>query len=83
MAKLTKAERGVWKGPDPVKHDGRICFGIDFFTDEAVADAYGKFVQERGDTYNGGFYHGMACGRDTTFDYVDQKLGKLFAVTVR
>jgi hypothetical protein len=24
----------------------------------------------QGNTYNGGWFHGMACGRDTSFDYV-------------
>jgi hypothetical protein len=48
-----------------------------------AADAYAVGVRERGETYNGGFFHGMACGRAHSFDYEDKELGKLFAVTER
>ena len=68
--------------PTRVKHDSRICFGIDYYATEADANAADKLVRKRGDTYNGGFYHGLACGRDTSFDHVDPTLGPLFAVTV-
>lgn len=70
--------------PEPVKIDSRICFGIYYFTSEADAQAYAKAHQ--GNTYNGGFFHGMPCGRDQTWDHVDCSAGplkgtKLYAVT--
>ena len=67
--------------PVPVKTQGRICFGIAWFTSEADAKRYAE--AHVGDTYNGGFFHGMPCGRDKGFDYVDPQHGKLFAVTTR
>ena len=67
----------------PVKTDSRICFGIAYYTSEADADAMGLYVARAGQTYNGGFFHGMQCGRDKGFDYVDDTLGPLFAVTTR
>lgn len=69
--------------PQPVKSESRICFGIKWFSSEADAQAYAKVVQERGETYNGGYFHGMPCGRDKGFDYVDDTLGPLYAVTGR
>jgi hypothetical protein len=79
MAKRTK--KTAVKVPEPVKRDSRICFGIAYFTSEAEADAYAAYVRERGYTYNGGWFDGMPCGRDITFDHMDPKLGPLFAVT--
>lgn len=67
--------------PTPVKHDSRICFGIAYFTSEADAAAYAASVRARGITYNGGYFDGMPCGRETTWDHVDPALGPLFAVT--
>ena len=64
-----------------VKYDSRICFGIVYFATEKDADAYAAWVTAKGITYNGGFFHGMPCGRDTTWDHVDPKLGQLYAVT--
>jgi len=69
--------------PMPVKTDSRICFGIQYFSTEADAEAFARIVLTRGDTYNGGFFHGMPCGRDKGFDYTDEKLGQLYAVTTR
>lgn len=77
MAKTKKLVEPV----KPVKVDGRICFGIAWFTSEEDAKKYATFVGERGDTYNGGWFHGMSCGRDSGFDHVDPKLGQLYAVT--
>ena len=69
----------VWKR---VKRDSRICFGIAYFSTEADAEAYAGHVWAMGYTYNGGFYHGRACGRDKSFDHVDKETGKnLYAVT--
>lgn len=54
----------------PVRSDSRICFGIKWFLTEEEAQAFAAYIRERGDTYNGGWFHGMACGRDESFDYV-------------
>lgn len=63
-----------------VKHDSRVAFGIDFYDSEAEADAAG--AKDCG-TYNGGYFHGRACGRDKSFDHTDRATGKkLYAVTV-
>ena len=67
--------------PRPVRTESRTCFGISWFTSEADATAYAASVRKSGTRYNGGFMHGMPCGRDTTWDYTDKELGPLFAVT--
>jgi hypothetical protein len=67
--------------PTPVKIDSRICFGIAYFTSEADALTYDAHVRAKGRAYNGGFFHGMPCGRDKGWDYMDATLGQLFAVT--
>lgn len=67
--------------PEPHHRDSRTCFGIAFFTDEADANAYAAAVARRGDTYNGGILHGMACGRDVGFDYTDPTGQPFYAVT--
>lgn len=67
--------------PIPVKLDSRICFGIAYFSTESDAEAYAAHVKAMGLTYNGGFFDGMPCGRDSSRDYTDAALGKLFAVT--
>lgn len=73
--------KNVTVRPTPVKTDVRICFGIRWFATEAEAMVEAKAVQAEGATYNGGYFHGMACGRETRFDYVDKVHGPLFAVT--
>jgi hypothetical protein len=67
--------------PVPVKRESRICFGIAWFSTEADAKAYDAYVKEKGYTYNGGFFHGMSCGRDTSFDFIDGAGRQLYAVT--
>jgi hypothetical protein len=67
--------------PTPVKTDSRVCFAIKWFTTKADANTYGAMVRRQGQTYNGGFMHGMSCGRDTSWDYVDADIGPLFGVT--
>jgi hypothetical protein len=67
--------------PTPVKRDERICFGIAYFTTERDAQRYAADVRRRGLTYNGGYFHGMSCGREPSRDYTDPALGRLFAVT--
>jgi hypothetical protein len=54
--------------PKPVRSEGRICFGINWYATEAEALEAAKAVRARGDTYNGGFFHGMPCGRAPEFD---------------
>ena len=48
--------------------ESRICFGIIWFKTEEEAIEYGKLTNLLGITYNGGFFHGMPCGRDKTWD---------------
>lgn len=67
--------------PKPVKRDVRICFGIAYFTSEADAQVFARDVKRRGRTYNGGYFHGMSCGREPHRDYDDKELGRLYAVT--
>jgi len=67
--------------PQPVKVDSRICFAISYYATEADANLVAADVQRRGQTYNGGFFHGMPCGRDPFRDYDDPVLGRLYAVT--
>jgi hypothetical protein len=82
----TMAKKKTTAVPTPVKYDSRICFGIAYFTTEEDAMAFDRHVRALGITYNGGYFHGMACGRDKTWDHVDQSGGylhgkKLYAVT--
>lgn len=69
-------------GP-PADIDSRICFGIQFYDSEKKAEAAALISRLQGNTYNGGFYHGMPCGRDDSFDYVvsreDIKRAKSFS----
>jgi hypothetical protein len=51
-----------------VRQEGRICFGLAWFDDEATAIAAGKAVREAGYTVNGGYFHGMPCDRAPEFD---------------
>lgn len=69
--------------PIPDKTESRICFGIAYFKSEDNANRFHDHVREQGDTKNGGWFHGTPCGRDTGFDYVDDELGQLYAVTTR
>jgi hypothetical protein len=79
MARRVRSSKVV--EPVPVKTESRICFGIAYFKTEAEADEAARQVRQRGETYNGGFFHGMSCGRDSSFDHVDETYGKVFAVT--
>jgi hypothetical protein len=65
----------------PVKTSERVSFGIAYFSSESAANEYSEQVVKSGATYNGGFFHGMACGRAREFDYTDETHGKLYAVT--
>lgn len=70
--------------PSPVRSESRTAFGLLYFATEAEAEIYGEHVLQRGDTYNGGFYHGMACGRDRSFDHdavIEGQTVRLYAVS--
>lgn len=68
--------------PKPVKVDSRTCFGISYYATEEDAERVGAYIAKRGDTYNGGWYHGMPCGRDASWDYTNKETNqKLYAVT--
>ena len=83
MKKATTTKTTPVTVPTPVCHDSRICFGINYYATEVDADAAHKAVRARGDEYNGGWFHGMACGRAPEFDYNDDVYGaRLYAVTV-
>lgn len=66
----TLIERLAKKSGRPADIDSRICFGIEFYDSEEKARYATLITQVQGNTYNGGWFHGMACGRDTSFDYV-------------
>lgn len=62
--------------------DHRICFAIHYYDNEEEADREGAITRaEPTAYYNGGFYHGMSCGREPGRDYVDDNGVPLFAVT--
>ena len=70
----------------PVRTESRTCFGLEWFEQEADAENRGAEVRDAGQTVNGGYMHGMECGRHSTakaFDYTDAETGKrLYAVMV-
>ena len=88
-AKSTKSEV-----PTPIHTDGRTCFALAYFLKEADAQAFGDYYKKHGATYNGGYFHGMPCGRDAGFDFVVteahkspdlqawQKMGKIYDLPV-
>jgi len=59
-------------GP-PVYIDSRTCFGIHYYDTLEKALAFAEYVRIKGYTYNGGFFHGMPCGRDASLDFVVTK----------
>ena len=64
--------------PQPVERDIRICFAIAWFRTEAEAEAYAAANRS---TYNGGWYHGVATGRDPSWDKTDADGNRLYAST--
>lgn len=54
----------------PKDIDSRICFGIEYYADETSADIADLVTRLQGNTYNGGWFHGMPCRRDPSLDYV-------------
>lgn len=70
-AKTTSLIKRLAKARGPYKDmDSRICFGIEFYDSEEKANLGSLVSRLMGNTYNGGWFHGMACGRDASFDYV-------------
>jgi ribosomal protein L27 len=66
--------------PTPIRTSSRTCYGVQWFATEDDAMTMDAIVRERGDRYNGGYYDGMRCGRDTSLDVIIN--GKpAFAVT--
>lgn len=61
-----------------VKKEQRICFGIAWFRTEAEANKLGELNQRLGVRYEGGWFDGMPCKRDPSFD---KKRPKLYACT--
>lgn len=59
-----------------------ICHGVHYYLTEENAILAGLAVRLRNERVIGGFYHGMQCGRDVTFDHVDKQYGLVFGVTV-
>lgn len=79
---LTKAEgKRLSELKDQAKYDGRCALSIWWHTDEALADEHGKLVEKTGATYNGGWFHGMECGREKTRDYMADDGTMRYAVT--
>ena len=68
--KDTLLKRLVKLAGRPADIDSRICFGIYFYDSEEKARIATLITQVQGNTYNGGWFHGMPCGRDTSFDYI-------------
>ena len=65
-------------GHKPVIGETRICFGIDWYATEKEADEMGEYNQKSGCVYWGGFFHGMPCGRDKTWDIPEGKSWKRY-----
>ena len=65
-----------------VVESGRICFGLMYYPTKESADRAGSIVRESNAEYNGGWFHGMACGREPSRDYIDAENGQpYYAVT--
>lgn len=75
--------KGLKPYPEPVKSDMRICFGIAWFATEEDAELHSEHMKKTGRTVNGGFFHGMQCGRGQGkgFDYDDPEHGRLYGST--
>lgn len=68
--KQTLIKRLAKLSGSPADIDSRICFGIHFYDSEEKARYATLITKVQGNTYNGGWFHGMPCGRDTSFDYI-------------
>lgn len=85
---LTDAERRALSirlfkiAGEPADRDSRSCFGVYYYDSEMKADVASLAVRLRGDSYNGGWFHGMPCKRDKSFDEKNKDGVNLYAVTV-
>mgnify|MGYP003151882282 FL=1 len=62
-------------------YDVRICFGIAWYELEEDADRAAALTKKQRNCYNGGYYHGVACGRETGWDFTDDDGAKWLGVT--
>lgn len=46
----------------PIRYISGIALGWSVFATREEAEAFAKHVFKRGDTYNGGYYHGQPLG---------------------
>lgn len=76
------SEKYPHPGHQPVAIDSRICFGIEWYATEKEAEEMGEYYRRNGYTFNGGMFHGMACGRSPSWDRgPDHPKGPAFATT--
>ena len=61
--------------------DTRICFGIAYYEDIADVVRAEAVTRQQGNYYNGGWFHGMACGREKDRDFTDDEGTLWMAVT--
>lgn len=70
-AKMASLYKRLAEAKGPKKDmDSRSCFGIEYYDSEDKALYATLLTKLMGNTYNGGFFHGMPCGREKSFDYV-------------
>ena len=82
--KRAEAQARAWRLlAKAIEQEGRICFGLAWYGTETEAEEAAKAVQEAGHTYNGGYFHGMPCGREKQFDYDHPQAGRRYAVSCR
>jgi hypothetical protein len=66
--------------PVPATWESRINFALEWFKTEDEALARAAMI--KGETIRTGWFAGASGGRAPEFDYVDHKLGQLFAVVI-
>lgn len=62
-------------------YDGRICLAVLYFDSLSDAELIAQKVKEKGLSYNGGWFDGMPCGRESARDYIDKDGIKWYAVS--
>ena len=78
---MSQPNKTLLQLPKAVKTSSRSSFSIHWYATEYDANLIGAIVRAQGISYNGGFYHGRNCGRDRSWDYMDDTHGMLYAVT--
>lgn len=63
-----------------IHYSSRVSIGIAYFATEEDAREYADQVRLAGLTHNGGYFHGMPCGRAPSRDFEFDGV-KYFAVT--